>query len=1055
MKVLIFLPAIIILFMTAAADGIFEEHDIDLNRMLRTADSLYNAKEYTEAIDLGRSIVGKAGESLPDNDSALAKFYGKFGIYLCAGELYDEAEVYLEEALEIRKDIFGPDHPQTARSVYELGRWNNLVGNHEISEQLLRRALAIRLKILDPDDLDLAFSYAYLSLVCRNQNRLSDAEEYIRKSIEIRLSSDSEICPEMAKNHTDLGIILARQGRYYDAYHAHRKSLTVVHELYRPDSLGISVCLANLGQVSVSQGNYLAAEEYLRDAIAIKQKIYGPTHTDVALNLSTLGWLYCNVNNYPKAEELFIRVLEIYRNELGEDHPAFAQTLQYLGVIYHNMENYTSAEEYLQRSMDITIRFFGENHLNEISCLLNLANVYVDNEKYDQADSLLLKALSICRKLYPECHPTTAEIMNSIGLIYLEQGEYDKSIALIDSAYVMRSRLFGSDHSIVAESYESISDYHRRVKNFSEAFEFAKKACRLKLTSFNENALCMPENDALKFSNLFKKSVNKMLTCFFELDSPDSEIKCAVADIILGSKGQVSDHIFERRRAIAKEDDPDIIALVNQLKAARFRLSRLYIDGENGSPEIYKSRLDSLRSITDSLDNELSHLSDSYHKQKNYQDISYNRIAALLPEKSTLIEYLVYEEIGSETVPAIPHYLAVICTADRKPAIVDLGDVAGIDRLIDRYVRHMFRMAETRLKTTIDDMNEYGKICRGLYDKIWKPIGEYLADREMLIVAPDGNLNSLAFAGLIDSSGKYLIESHLIHYLSAGRDILRFDKDGEVGSGLYAMGGPDYDAPPFARVEGIATQIPEDVLSHYHDINNNRSGCGKLNEVTLKPLPGSLDELEMINGTWQNSSNEPTIIRSGIDATEDNFKAEAPGFRIIHLCTHAYFLEGACNFNYSKSNSSNVNEWAGENPLLLSGLFLAGANLHGQGADNIGIEDGILTALEVSEMDLDGTEIVILSACETGLGRIRTGEGAYGLRRAFQMAGARTVISTLWPISDVFTADLFNRLYERSEIALPEAMRQVQLSTLKELRAANIPDHPVDWAPFVIQGDWR
>jgi CHAT domain-containing protein len=200
---------------------------------------------------------------------------------------------------------------------------------------------------------------------------------------------------------------------------------------------------------------------------------------------------------------------------------------------------------------------------------------------------------------------------------------------------------------------------------------------------------------------------------------------------------------------------------------------------------------------------------------------------------------------------------------------------------------------------------------------------------------------------------------------------------------------------------------------------------------------------------------EPADIYLGRDAGEDRFKSEAPGKRVIHLATHGYFLGGACQPEQQDREFASDMAYVGENPLLLSGLFLAGANLHGEGADSLAAEDGILTAFEISAMDLTGTRMVVLSACETGLGRVEEGEGVYGLRRAFQMAGARSVISALWTVSDEATADMMSQLYERQEESIPETMRRIQLEKIRELRLAGQPDHPYIWAGFIAMGDWR
>ena len=203
------------------------------------------------------------------------------------------------------------------------------------------------------------------------------------------------------------------------------------------------------------------------------------------------------------------------------------------------------------------------------------------------------------------------------------------------------------------------------------------------------------------------------------------------------------------------------------------------------------------------------------------------------------------------------------------------------------------------------------------------------------------------------------------------------------------------------------------------------------------------------------SGNEPMKSYYGADASEEKFKAGAPGNRVIHLATHGYFLESICQPRLPVGGFESKEGYVGENPLLLSGLLLAGANLHGFESEQADAEDGILTAYEVSEMVLEGTELVVLSACETGLGEVKEGEGVYGLRRAFQMAGVRTVISALWPVSDKVTAEMMGKLYDRQDVTLPATLRRIQLEKINELRANNKTDHPFNWGAFIALGDWR
>ena len=232
-------------------------------------------------------------------------------------------------------------------------------------------------------------------------------------------------------------------------------------------------------------------------------------------------------------------------------------------------------------------------------------------------------------------------------------------------------------------------------------------------------------------------------------------------------------------------------------------------------------------------------------------------------------------------------------------------------------------------------------------------------------------------------------------------------------------------------------------------------GNDQLSTIVLGRLPETLAEVRQIAQIWKKTETEPVYLFTGAQASEETLKREYHNKRILHFATHGY------NFSLKSIEESllqkSEEEHSGdeENPLLLSGLFLAGANLHGKETDKPGVEDGIVSAEEVMNMNLEGTDLVVLSACETGLGKLQTGEGAYGLRRAFQMAGAHTVISALWPVSDQSTAKLMEKLYSNQTNNLPELMRNIALERIAEIHAAGQPDHPVNWAGFIAMGDWR
>jgi CHAT domain-containing protein len=235
-----------------------------------------------------------------------------------------------------------------------------------------------------------------------------------------------------------------------------------------------------------------------------------------------------------------------------------------------------------------------------------------------------------------------------------------------------------------------------------------------------------------------------------------------------------------------------------------------------------------------------------------------------------------------------------------------------------------------------------------------------------------------------------------------------------------------------------------------------RSACIDFQSMRFGQLPASANEANAVVTLW-NRTQRNTVRLIGTAATEGAFKAQAAGHRVLHLATHGFFLGGRCapqsDATTREGGSTRI---ARENPLLLSGLILAGANR--RDATPPDQEDGVLTAEEVAALNLTGVEWAVLSGCDTGVGEIRAGEGVFGLRRAFQLAGAKTVIMSLWPVDDQATQRWMSALYANRltrNLSSADAVRQASLSVLHLRRTNGVSTHPLYWAAFVAAGDWR
>jgi CHAT domain-containing protein len=352
-----------------------------------------------------------------------------------------------------------------------------------------------------------------------------------------------------------------------------------------------------------------------------------------------------------------------------------------------------------------------------------------------------------------------------------------------------------------------------------------------------------------------------------------------------------------------------------------------------------------------------------------------------------------------------------------------------------------------------------------LRQRVWDPIAKDLKNAATVFVVPDGTLNLVSLATLPIGPTKYLIDQGpVIHYLSAERDLASNVTTSSINRGLLAIGGAAFDdATLFTGAPSTSARKAANSQTRPAALARVRGSCGDLQTIRFDALAGTNKEVREVARLWQES---PAQVLERRDASERAFKDAAPGHRVLHLATHGFFLGSTCTPTAAgtrsvgglaaKAPGAKSNAGATDNPLVLSGLALAGANRRAAAGPND--EDGILTAEEVAGLNLEGVEWAVLSACDTGLGEVRVGEGVFGLRRAFQVAGVRTVIMSLWPVEDQSALDWMRALYRgrlQKHLGTAEAMRDASLTVLRARRANGGSTHPFYWGGFVAAGDWR
>jgi CHAT domain-containing protein len=516
---------------------------------------------------------------------------------------------------------------------------------------------------------------------------------------------------------------------------------------------------------------------------------------------------------------------------------------------------------------------------------------------------------------------------------------------------------------------------------------------------------------------------------------------------VLRRKGIVFDAQSRAREILQSRLSAAARAEWDRLSAFRGELSQVLLNKpKTMTPAEYQEKLVSLQQQIEQSEQRLAKESALVAKDVQQRTATVAAIWARLPKTSALVEFVKIQDFDFDKSKwaGFSRYLAFILSASGDVSLIDLGDATVLEGQVRRALQSIKVSMESRdlnvhRKTDgISSSQEDVQSLKDLHQRIWAPLRKALGSVDKVVISPDGLLNLVPFAALVDDKGRALVESTRLTYVSSGRElVIPEGAPVKPENDLLLVANPAFDG----AVQ--KSNSPETPL-------RSRDFQGD-----FSPLPGTEREAKEIPPLVKGQGGRQLVL-VGKSATERMVKATRSP-RILHLATHGFFLqdeeialrEGTRDLKVTKS-ANQVPPRKHENPLVRSGLAFAGANNASGITEG---DDGILTALEITGMDLYGTELVVLSACNTGVGEIKTGEGVFGLRRAFALAGAKNLLMSLWPVSDEITANQMKAFYRNLQTMSPaDALRQAQLDTIKELKAEFGTASPALWAPFILQG---
>ncbi|MBO0860119.1 MAG: CHAT domain-containing protein [Chloracidobacterium sp.] len=923
-----------------------------------------------------------------------------------------------QQGIDVMAQVIGPDGKRITEFDSESGLWDKELatlvakstGDHLLIIQPTQKwapagGYQIRIEEMRAaTENDRALYETYL--LCQKSITLRDAGKYdvalplFERVIETRKRISGTDDPDLAAALHELAVLYYYKGDYPKAETESNRALAIQEKTLGPNHPQVGASLNLMAILCFNKGDYTKAELLSNRAVAIKEKSLGPDHSNLAYYLTTLARIYDRKGEFDKAEPLYSRALAIREKTLGPEHRLFALSLNYLANLYYNKGDYTNAESLYRRALNIREKLLGPENRYVAESLVNLANIYRDRKDYAQAETFYLRALAIEEKTLRTQHPNIAITLANLAALYVMKGDAREAIA--------------------AQSRANAVIEYNLSPNIDSGSERQKLALLSILTKHTDFTLSLHSQSAP--------------------NNPQA-LELAFTTLLL-RKARVLDAMTDTIATLRRHARPQDQALLDQLADARSHLAEGALKGLGATKtETSSTQLRQLAEKVEKLEAELSARSAVFRAQA--QPVTLAAVQAAIPADTILVEFAVYTPWAPRTEKSKePRYLAYALSAQGQPKWVDLGDKAPIDRAANAWRR---ALRNRRIDPT--------RLGRALDEKVMRPVRSILREKlgvtRRILIAPDGLLNLIPFAALVDEKNQYLVERFAISYLTSGRDLLRL-RTSETSE--PSNSAPLVVAnPAFGRVSTIAARVGQN--SGKEVAANQARSASDVARVLFPPLPGAEDEALAIKALMPEAS---VLLRE--QATEAALK-QVRSPRILHIATHGFFFgeevsiengnHGHVNNNWQNDFDLQPGIWAAhiENPLLHSGLALAGAN-EGKSGD----EDGLLTALEVAGLDLWGTKLVTLSACDTGMGELRKGEGVQGLRRALVLAGSESQVISLWPVSDVgakeFMIDYYTAL--RQGEGRCDGLRQVQLRMLR----SKYRRHPFYWAAFIQSGEW-
>jgi tetratricopeptide (TPR) repeat protein/CHAT domain-containing protein len=1023
-------------------------------------------KYYGKAAEINKNYLGENHAEYGANIYNLAKIYRKTGRLI-------EAEKYYQSAVSIQEKAVGKTHKSYANALNGLAMLYEDKSDFKKAENIYLQIIEIYQKALGANANEYATACGNLGALYVKIGNYIKASEYIERALTIDKQNYGEKHPQYAITLNNKGGLLLKMGKYPQAEQYFLQTLAIRKETIGENHPLYGMTLLNLAQVYFYTNEFEKADSLALKGLNTIKKVYGENNAQYALAISNTGVFYEQAGKYAQAEQFHKQALTILKQINADKTENYALALNNLATNYIHMNNLTAAIKSQLQAVDLQEKIFGKNHPDYANSLNNLANMYSMAQMDSVALDIYANALHLYKNIYGNTsHPDYAQtaanyagslaklgkdadaekyyllageayksatsekninyalILNNLGYINFKKSDYTKADDYYKQAIEMLIALVGEKYPKLADLWFNRALNQYAAGNNATTRTYLDKAIEIYLYQIKNTFAYLSEEEKEFF---YEKIVTTIeFDDFFSYKNAAQQTQGIgeIYNLQLSTKALLFNALNRVRTNIMKSNNEPLKQKYRTWQSKHDLLAKVYQMTETERKEKGIDEA-ALENEVNNLEKEISLQSENFSKAKEQLSYTWQDVQKNLRNGEAAVEIVRFRNYEKNNWTEKVIYLALIVKPETKnnPEMIVISENG--QELDTKYYKNYI----TSIKKEIDDDTSY--------PAYWQKIANSLAGVKKVFISPDGIYNQISLNTLKNpTTGKYVIDEIDLQLLSNTKDLARLTRKElkETLKSTTLFGFPDYN-----NSSGSNTTSPQERQLSAEQVE---ALARFTNGADISMLPGTKIEVEAIE-TLLKQKGVNTALYLSTQANEKQLK-NLKTSQILHIATHGYFMRDAQKLKNSPTAYLGIeNQKAISNPLFRSGLLLSGAKYGFVGATNNLQEDGILTAYEAMSLDLEGTDLVVMSACETGLGEVRNGEGVYGLQRAFQVAGAKAVLMSLWTVSDEATQQLMTSFYTYwlQTGNKKEAFRTAQLSLRQKYNS------PYYWGAFVMVGE--